>query len=49
MVLCLSAALATAIVSGLSFAARCQPTTLIRSAVQLAGLGDVVSGAVVAA
>ena len=43
----LSAALATALALGLSFAARCQPSPLTRSAVQLAGLGYAVPGAVI--
>ncbi len=43
----LSAALATALALGLSFAARCQPSNLIRSAVQIAGLGYAVPGAVI--
>ena len=43
----LSAALATALALGLSFAARYQPSNLIRSAVQLAGLGYAVPGAVI--
>ncbi len=43
----LSAALATALALGLSFAARCQPSTLTRSAAQLVGLGYAVPGAVI--
>ena len=43
----LSAALATALALGLAFAARCQPTVLTRSAVQLASLGYAVPGAVI--
>ena len=43
----LSAALATALALGLAFAARCQPSALTRSAVQLAGLGYAVPGAVI--
>ena len=43
----LSAVLATALALGLSFAARRQPSPLTRSAVQLAGLGYAVPGAVI--
>ena len=43
----LGAALATSLALGLSFAARCQPSALTRSAVQLAGLGYAVPGAVI--
>ena len=42
-----SAALATTLALGLSFVARSQPSTLTRSALQLAGLGYAVPGAVI--